>query len=711
MAVADSANPGESASHGSSEHEEQHRGPQGAGAALPAVVAHPDQPDRAHRRRPDDAGLGAGQQHEPDDADGPDDHQPPRPHAGPPGEHQQAAHDQGQVGAGDGQQVGQPGGPEGLGEGGRHPGVVAVDQGRHQVARPDVVPVHRAADARPQRRRPAQERPGPLQQLRWTAAAEHPREVVGAGLGQASRQRHPRPEWQSGGAAIGDDQDGRPHPVPLAAPGDRDGADAVDDVVPEPAVPQDRVGGDHRLQPDHGLGVRQALHRAVLHAVGAQQGRQRHPDAGDHPRDPAQHLQSPTAALGEPHQGQGERYAEHPHRGGQGEHRAAPGDAGQHRGAQVDPGGLVDRGLVLREPVEQGLIDQASVAHSVACGARSASVFSPMPSTSSSSSTEENAPWAVRQSRIFWAVTGPTPGSVSSWSRVAVFRLTRAPVASGAAVLAPAARNPAPPRPGSAGGTGGRRPTHQDLLAVDQHAGQVERGQVDPAAGSPGAAQGVDDPGPGRQGGHTGAAHAARDVHGDRGPCTVRPLRPRPEPRPRACPRARDRDRRPGRAGHSGRARGDQRRGRAPAGHGWHRLGVTTHAQDHEGRGQHRECDQGHDQQHRTGLEADAPAQRLGDLVADPAREPLPRARSWRSQVPPHRRDRGGAQVDRRRCDLACSVPASGRSVPVPVPTASSGCSSTRLSPAWSSSRPSSSSRRRAAAATSSCDCLPMPRR
>ncbi len=54
---------------------------------------------------------------------------------------------------------------------------------------------------------------------------------------------------------------------------------------------------------------------------------------------------------------------------------------------------------------------------------RSASSFAgPMPRTSSSSSTERNGPFFVRWSMIAFAVAGPTPGSESSCSAVAVLR-------------------------------------------------------------------------------------------------------------------------------------------------------------------------------------------------------------------------------------------------------------------------------------------------
>ena len=47
-----------------------------------------------------------------------------------------------------------------------------------------------------------------------------------------------------------------------------------------------------------------------------------------------------------------------------------------------------------------------------------------MPDTSVSSSTDEKRLCSVRQSMIRWASTGPTPGSPSSCSSVAVLRST-----------------------------------------------------------------------------------------------------------------------------------------------------------------------------------------------------------------------------------------------------------------------------------------------
>src|SRR3954469_3424908 len=70
-----------------------------------------------------------------------------------------------------------------------------------------------------------------------------------------------------------------------------------------------------------------------------------------------------------------------------------------------------------------------------------------MPGTASSSSTDEKAPCFVRKSAIFCAVTGPTPGSVSSSSSVAVLSETGAAAAPGAPP--PAAGAPTWPRVGT----------------------------------------------------------------------------------------------------------------------------------------------------------------------------------------------------------------------------------------------------------------------
>src|SRR5215218_6867500 len=65
--------------------------------------------------------------------------------------------------------------------------------------------------------------------------------------------------------------------------------------------------------------------------------------------------------------------------------------------------------------------------------------FGPMPGIASSSSTLPNAPWCCRKSRIFCAVTGPTPGSASRSASVAEFRCTGPAGADGPPLPAPRA--------------------------------------------------------------------------------------------------------------------------------------------------------------------------------------------------------------------------------------------------------------------------------
>ena len=72
----------------------------------------------------------------------------------------------------------------------------------------------------------------------------------------------------------------------------------------------------------------------------------------------------------------------------------------------------------------------------------------PMPSTSPSWSTLANRPLASRHAMIAEAVTGPTPGSVSSSSGVAVLRSTGARAAAGPA--SPAWRGSPPTDPAAA---------------------------------------------------------------------------------------------------------------------------------------------------------------------------------------------------------------------------------------------------------------------
>ena len=80
----------------------------------------------------------------------------------------------------------------------------------------------------------------------------------------------------------------------------------------------------------------------------------------------------------------------------------------------------------------------ADGAHTVTCAFNASSFFGPIPETWARSSTEAKPPCCVRYSRIFCAVAGPTPSSVSSCSAVAELRLM------GAAARRPQRRRPQP---------------------------------------------------------------------------------------------------------------------------------------------------------------------------------------------------------------------------------------------------------------------------
>ena len=221
-------------------------------------------------------------------------------------------------------------------------------------------------------------------------------------------------------------------------------------------------------------------------------------------------------------------------------------------------------------------------------------------------------------------------------------------------------------------------PADQDLLAVDQDPRQVERAQVDPAARAARLASARRRPGnrpaawsrPGRR-----TFPATSTVTS---PSALAGSRPWPPETARAATRR-------------------------PA---WPAVGWLETASDsppvreHDvRRGRHRQGHQRDHQQHRSRIQPDPTAQRVGDLVAHPAAQPSGRCRAVETRACRP----AGATVDGSGSAAAGS---SSRSSP-----SRASRSSTRRSPAWSSSRPSSSSRRRAASATSSCDCLRMRRR
>ena len=108
----------------------------------------------------------------------------------------------------------------------------------------------------------------------------------------------------------------------------------------------------------------------------------------------------------------------------------------------------------------------------------------PIPSTSPSWSTLVNAPFSARHATIAAAVTGPTPGSASSCSAVAVLRSSGAPddcvdPPAGAVAVSPVGDDGAADRTAQCGGLPGCRcEADDDLLAVGQPARQVETDSV-----------------------------------------------------------------------------------------------------------------------------------------------------------------------------------------------------------------------------------------
>ena len=125
----------EADAHGQQRVEQEqrhHGGAQRTGTATPAVGAHREEGDGPHRGGTHDAGLGAGQEHEPDDAQRTDEVHPPAADPAPARQDQQEPDDQGEVGPRHREQVGQPGLAEVVGEVRVETRVVAVHQGRDQ---------------------------------------------------------------------------------------------------------------------------------------------------------------------------------------------------------------------------------------------------------------------------------------------------------------------------------------------------------------------------------------------------------------------------------------------------------------------------------------------------------------------------------------------------------------------------------------------------
>ena len=213
--------------------------------------------------------------------------------------------------------------------------------------------------------------------------------------------------------------------------------------------------------------------------------------------------------------------------------------------------------------------------HTVTTGRRSASVASPIPDTSPSSSTELNRPCAVRQSRMRWASTGPIPGSASRASSVAEFRSTGA---DGGRRRARAAH-----RSSRAGRRDQRRappPLHHELLAVDEQPGQVHARGSRRRSGATRGPHRVDHPRAGREAHQAGVVHGSDDVHHH--------LRSRA-------------GRRRGRAGgRRGRHPGSRRAHRQVAVHRGRRLGRGLGPPDEQQRHEDGDGQHGRDTEHRT---------------------------------------------------------------------------------------------------------------
>ena len=377
--------------------EQQHqRGhPERPDARLPAVRAHPDQRDRAHRRRPHARSARAG----------PPARTRPRRARRPPAARGPAtpAHrassssepdHQGEVGARHRGQVGQPAGPEVLDDLRRHLPVVPGDQGRHQRARPRrLLPASEPGPRPAPPRRPSSTLAGGRHDLGRTPGGQHRRRSPGR------RRRQP-----SGHLDRRAERDARPSPrrrSPAPAPqrgerrarGRSPASTSSRTSTKSPKRPSRRTGSRGRPRPvsdDHGALLGQPRHRAVRFAVEPHQRRRADRGSGQHAAGeqptPARRRRQPTqrrparAASTAP-----ARPAEAPARPAvRPAQPAAPSSTIRRSGRRV---------AGRRRSVRR--VRAGPRGHTVTCGAISASVASPMPETSSSSSTALNAPCSV----------------------------------------------------------------------------------------------------------------------------------------------------------------------------------------------------------------------------------------------------------------------------------------------------------------------------
>ena len=458
----------------------------------------------------------------------PDDAPATAAHAGPARQHEQEADHQGQVGAGDREQVRQPAGPEVVAAtSGDSRLVVAVHQRRHQ--RPRVGGGSTGTDAR----MPGAHAGRAGQQLARAvstaggAAADSTAARSGRPPARAGRStRHARSERHRGQASSAITSTGTPvcvardlgrRPRSTVEPGER--------VVAEPArarstgsevtPPDDRdrrrparpAGGHRRCAV--GLDARSTRSRRRPRAATSRHGHGgRRASAAPAARPRRAALRPPTSADRDDHAGQP---------------RARPGrrPRPRRRAASARRSGRPRRRASRSAAVPASEGDVA--ARSWRASRRRCRT------TSSSSSTE------VKRAVLGAAVEDrlrrhrADPGQRLE---LGLGRGVEVDHRAGRTGAVGAGRRPRPADPGRR-----RHPDH-DLLAVGQHPGQVERAEVDPAAGTAGRLQRVDDPRARRQ---------RRRCPGRRTlPATSTTTLPPTEPSPPAAPAGRRCPRAPG---------------------------------------------------------------------------------------------------------------------------------------------------------------------
>ncbi len=463
----------------------------------------PDQRHRPHRGRPQHARLGAGQQHEPGHAEDTDQHQPPCPHARPAGQHQQEADHQRQVRAGDRGEVGQAAGRGSP----RRPGPTSTGRRR----RPGPGP----ARGRPGRPRPPTpgSRPGPAPRPANSSragaapAGGRPAESTPARSGPSGRASRPvpattGPERRPAPALVGDHQHrhtglvaappaddlGRPRPGSSTNDPNRPSRSTGSAVTRAVTVTTAPCSASRATGPCRLASTRSAVTPPTAHGreqAGEQRPHRRARAAGGPPTsDRAQHDEDRHGPPRQPEHGQAARPGGHPQ-----DHRPQVG-----------------------RPVPGGDLDGRQRRHqSVTKGAISASVASPMPDTSSSSSTEVKRAVLAAERQDRPGRHRADPGQqlqVGLGGAVEVHQRRR-----GRAARRPCPR-PVRPRPRRRPPAAPGTPTTICSPSASTRA-RLSVPVRHPRTGAAGRLQRVDDPGAQRQGGDPRPADLAGDVDHD----------------------------------------------------------------------------------------------------------------------------------------------------------------------------------------------------